>query len=57
LGDFCLAPPKAGLGFGNDFEGIFEVAKQFLPAQTEVRTDYCFFAQKLSVCLSKAVFD
>jgi hypothetical protein len=20
----CLAPPKAGLGFGKDFEGIFE---------------------------------
>ena len=37
LGDFCLAPPEAGLGFGKDFEGIFEVAKQFLPAQTEVR--------------------
>ena len=37
LGDYCLAPPKAGLGFGKDFEGIFEVAKQFLPAQTEVR--------------------
>jgi len=27
LGDFCLAPPEAGLGFGKDFEGIFEVAK------------------------------
>jgi len=37
LGDCCLAPPKAGLGFGKDFERIFEVAKQFLPAQTEVR--------------------
>ena len=37
LGDCCLAPPKAGLGFGKDFEGIFEVAKQFLPAQTEGR--------------------
>src|SRR3989339_1893166 len=37
LGDFCLAPPKAGLGFGKDFEGIFEIQKQFLPAQTEVR--------------------
>jgi len=37
LGDYCLAPPKAGLGFGKDFEGIFEVAKQFLPAQTKVR--------------------
>jgi len=32
LGDCCLAPPEAGLGFGEDFEGIFEVAKQFLPA-------------------------
>jgi hypothetical protein len=39
LGDCCLAPPKAGLGFDKDFEGIFEVAKQFLPAQTEVRSD------------------
>jgi len=37
LGDYCLAPPKAGLGFGKDFEGIFEIQKQFLPAQTEVR--------------------
>src|SRR3989344_2732946 len=44
LGDFCLAPPKAGLGFGEDFEGIFEVAKQFLPAQTEVRTNLFSFA-------------
>jgi hypothetical protein len=39
LGDCCLAPPKAGLGFGKDFEGIFEIQKQFLPAQTEVRTN------------------
>jgi len=37
LGECCLAPPKAGLGFGKDFEGIFEIQKQFLPAQTEVR--------------------
>jgi hypothetical protein len=37
LGDCCLAPPKAGLGFGKDFEGIFEIQKQFLPAQTEVQ--------------------
>jgi hypothetical protein len=37
LGDCCLAPPKAGLGFRRDFEGKFEVAKQFLPAQTEVQ--------------------
>ena len=37
LGDCCLAPPKAGLGFGKDFEGIFEIQKQFLPAQTEGR--------------------
>ncbi|KKS15922.1 MAG: hypothetical protein UU71_C0012G0036 [Parcubacteria group bacterium GW2011_GWB1_41_6] len=35
----CLAPPEAGLGFGKDFEGIFEIQKQFLPAQTEVRTN------------------
>ena len=25
LGDCCLAPPKAGLGFSKDFEGIFEI--------------------------------
>jgi hypothetical protein len=37
LGGCCLAPPKAGLGFGKDFEGIFEIQKQSLPAQTEVR--------------------
>src|SRR3989339_1892145 len=37
LGDCCLAPPKAGLGFGKDFEGVFEIQKKFLPAQTEVR--------------------
>ena len=37
LGDFCLAPPEAGLGFHQNFEGIFEIQKQFLPAQTEVR--------------------
>jgi len=41
LGDCCLAPHPptggAGLGFGKDFEGIFEIQKQFLPAQTEVR--------------------
>jgi len=36
LGDYCLAPPKAWLGFRRDFEGIFEIQKQFLPAQTEV---------------------
>ena len=37
LGDCCLAPPEAWLGFRQDFEGIFEIQKQFLPAQTEVR--------------------
>jgi hypothetical protein len=37
LGDCCLAPPEAGLGFSKDFEGVFEIQKQFLPAQTEVR--------------------
>src|SRR3989344_2407515 len=37
LGDCCLAPPEAGLGFGEDFEGVFENQKQFLPAQTKVR--------------------
>ena len=35
----CLAPPEVGLGFGKDFEGIFEIQKQFLPAQTGVRTN------------------
>jgi len=37
LGECCRAPPKAGLGFRCDFERIFEIQKQFLPAQTEVR--------------------
>src|SRR3989344_2075170 len=40
LGECCLAPPEAGLGFGKDFEGVFEIQKQFLPAQTEVRTNF-----------------
>jgi hypothetical protein len=39
LDDCCLAPPKAGLGFSKDFERVFEIQKQFLPAQTEVRTN------------------
>jgi hypothetical protein len=33
----CLALATLGLGFGKNFEGIFEIQKQFLPAQTEVR--------------------
>jgi hypothetical protein len=37
LGDCCLAPPKAGLGFRCYFKGKFEIQKQFLPAQTEVQ--------------------
>jgi hypothetical protein len=37
LGDCCLALATLGLGFRCDFEGIFEIQKQFLPAQTEVR--------------------
>src|SRR3990167_9194449 len=37
LGDCCLAPPEAELGFGKDFEEIFEIQKQFLPVQTKVR--------------------
>jgi len=48
LGDCCLALAEfiphrtcsgAGLGLGksHDFERIFEIQKQFLPAQTEVR--------------------
>jgi len=45
LGDCCLAPPEAGLGFRQDFEGIFEIQKQFLPAQTEVRTNLFSFAK------------
>ena len=46
LGDCCLAPPKAGLGFRQDFQGLFVVAKQFLPAQTEVRTYLSFFRRR-----------
>jgi len=33
----CLALALLGLGFRRDFYGIFEIQKQFLPAQTEVR--------------------
>jgi hypothetical protein len=33
----CLALATLGLGFRRDFEGKFEIQKQFLPAQTEVR--------------------
>jgi len=40
LGDYCLAPPKAGLGFGKDFKGKFEIQKQFLPAQTVRRAKH-----------------
>ena len=36
LGDYCLAPPKAGLGFGEDFEGIFEIAKERAVSNAEV---------------------
>jgi len=36
LGDCCLAPPKAGLGFGKDFEGIFEIQKQSAVGNVEV---------------------
>ena len=36
LGDYCLALATLGLGFGKDFEGIFEVAKQFLPARRKL---------------------
>jgi len=38
----CLAPPLAGLGFGKDFEGIFEIQSRSiagLPAQTKVQTN------------------
>ena len=37
LGDCCLALATLGLGKSHDFERIFEIQKQFLPAQTEVR--------------------
>jgi len=33
----CLALATLGLGFRRDFEGKFEIQKQFLPAQTEIR--------------------
>jgi hypothetical protein len=33
----CLALATLGLGFRRYFEGKFEIQKQFLPAQTEVR--------------------
>ena len=39
LGDCCLALASLGLGIYHDFERIFEIQKQFLPAQTEVRTN------------------
>ena len=35
----CLALATLGLGFRRYFEGKFEIQKQFLPAQTEVRTN------------------
>jgi len=35
----CLALATLGLGKSNDFIRIFEIQKQFLPAQTEVRTN------------------
>ncbi|HDQ15900.1 MAG TPA: hypothetical protein ENN45_02460 [Bacteroidetes bacterium] len=37
LCEVCLALASLGLGFGKDFERIFEIQKQFLPAQAEVR--------------------
>jgi hypothetical protein len=37
LGDCCLALATLGLGRNEDFIRIFEIQKQFLPAQTEVR--------------------
>jgi len=37
LGDYCLALASLGLGRNHDFIRIFEIQKQFLPAQTEVR--------------------
>ena len=39
LGDCCLALASLGLGIYHDFIRIFEIQKQFLPAQTEVRTN------------------
>ena len=35
--DCCLALATLGLGKNEDFIGIFEIQKQFLPEQTEVR--------------------
>jgi hypothetical protein len=37
LGDCCLALASLGLGIYDNFIRIFEIQKQFLPAQTEVR--------------------
>ncbi|OIO07825.1 hypothetical protein AUJ27_01785 [Candidatus Falkowbacteria bacterium CG1_02_37_44] len=37
LDDCCLALASLGLGRNQDFIRIFEIQKQFLPAQTEVR--------------------
>jgi hypothetical protein len=34
---YCLALASLGLGICYDFEGIFEIQKQFLPAQKKVR--------------------
>ena len=36
LGDYCLAPPKAGLGFGEDLKSIFEIAKERAVSNAEV---------------------
>jgi hypothetical protein len=37
LGECCRAPPQAGLGFGDDFEGIFKIKKQFSLQNLKVR--------------------
>ncbi len=39
LGDCCLALASLGLGFRQDFEGIFEVKEKGALAQAEVRTN------------------
>ncbi|MEA2015861.1 MAG: hypothetical protein U9O59_04020, partial [Actinomycetota bacterium] len=52
FGDYCLALASLGLGRSRDFEGIFEIQKQFLPAQTEV----CFGKAKSKTKFCKPIF-
>ena len=48
LDDCCLALATLGLGKSNDFIRIFEIQKQFLPAQTKVRTNLFSFVRPLA---------